>query len=147
MSDFFLLTEALRITFSTSMKKTRWFWNLLGLVWCIEQMNERLRDKVMPILCTSSPGLISVNAVILGCSTPSLRVGTLSSLVTASEGLRWEFGWVFCIEVEKDYKKWNIGLSTEKKNWTFPWLGAEVVLDSIVNHYCLTSQSCICAGK
>lgn len=81
-SDFgFFFTESLRIAFSTSLKKTHWFWELLGLVWCTDkQMNERLRDRVMPIMCTLRPALIFVNAVILGCSTPVTKGGQFIQL-------------------------------------------------------------------
>lgn len=43
-------------------------------------MNERARDIVMPILCTSSPDLIFVNAVISDCSTPVIKDGQFIQL-------------------------------------------------------------------
>lgn len=79
----------------------------------------------------------------------SLGTGMLSSWGKAPEGLRWEFGWIFCIEVEKDYKKMQYVPECRKEIYAFfffPWLRVVDVLHSIVNHHCLPSQSYTCKG-
>lgn len=43
-------------------------------------MNGRLKQRVMPLLCTLNPALISVNAVILDCSTPVTKGGQFIQL-------------------------------------------------------------------